>query len=382
MADFPSFEELFRVARDEALTRSSNLTRTVIERKGSDANAMVAAGVAIGDTVVGQLTRLSAALFISTAKKEDLDRLVFDRYQMLRNPASPARVDVQLTTTIPAVAGFTIPVGTQFKTSDGKLFSSTEQRVYPTGSSGPIVVPAQSVLAGLSQQIAVGRITSATIVGAPADLTVTNLAASAGADDEEDDAHLRDRAQRFYTTSQRGTLAAIERAALDVAGVRKAFAYETTESDGSPARIVQLAISDAYTDELVDAAVLPGGYKTQASTLALYVQSKLLDVRAAGIYVMVQIAQVRMMGITLLPRFRAGSDVAAASAGARAVAVSYVNSLAPGQTFVVDDLDALLQTVPGLNVLGGEVVAPSDDQTALPLQVWRTSMDRVVVGSL
>jgi uncharacterized phage protein gp47/JayE len=381
MPDFPTFQELFRVARDEALSRNSKLTREIIERSGSDANALVAAGVAVGDTIVGQLIRLSAALTLDVAKKADLDRLVYDRYQITRNPAAPALVNAVVTTASPASPGFTIPVDTPFKASDGKAFAATAQVVFPTGSSGPVTVPLQSVLTGLSQQVSIGQITSMTLAAAPADVSVTNTEASSGAADEEKDEALRDRAKRFYTTSQRGTLTAIERGALGVPGVRVAKAFEVVEPDSTPARLVDLMIADEFTEQLVDASVTPTSYQTQSDLLALTVKSTLQEVRAAGINVLVTVAQVRILGITLLLRYRTGVDVAATTEAARARTVAYTNALAPGETFVVDDLEDLLQTVPGLNVLGGEVVSPTRDQTAENLQVWRTSSDEVVIGN-
>ena len=381
MADFPTFQELFRVARDEVLSRNSRLTRDIIERKGSDANAMVAAGVAVGDAIMAQLVCVSGALFLDTAKGDNLDRLAFDRYQLVRKAASPAVGEVEVTTGTPAVLGFDIPVGTPFKSSEGKTYNSTAQAVFPTGSSGPITVAIQSVLTGLDQQASIGTITSMTLGAAPADVAVTNSQATAGADDEETDANLRERAKQFYTTSQRGTLAAIERAALAVPGVRTAFVFESVETDSTPARLVEVVITDSFTQVLAEAAALPGGYQAQADTLALNVRSALLATRAAGIQVLVTIAQIQILGITMLLRYRAGVDVAATTESARAVAVAYTNSLAPGAAFSVSALQALLPTVPGLLVLGGEVVSPSVDQPSGQLQAWRTSADNVVIGS-
>ena len=44
--DFPNFQTLFQIARNEALARNSSMTRDAIEREGSDANIMIAAAVA------------------------------------------------------------------------------------------------------------------------------------------------------------------------------------------------------------------------------------------------------------------------------------------------------------------------------------------------
>ena len=73
--DFPSFWSLFRVGRDEILARSSRLTRAVVEREGSDANALVAVSAAIGDEVVGTLASAVGGLFLDSATGDALDRL-------------------------------------------------------------------------------------------------------------------------------------------------------------------------------------------------------------------------------------------------------------------------------------------------------------------
>ena len=46
--DFPSFNDLFRVAESEVLSRNSRLTQPVIERQGTDSNALVAGSAAVG----------------------------------------------------------------------------------------------------------------------------------------------------------------------------------------------------------------------------------------------------------------------------------------------------------------------------------------------
>lgn len=383
MADFPTFNDLFRIARDEVLTRNSDLTREIVEREGSDANALTAAGVAVGDAVVGQLISVQAALYIATAKGTDLDRLVFDRYQLVRKAASPAVGEVSFTTPAPAPAGFSIPIGTQLETSDGIQFVTIEQATFLGGTSGPVPVAVKSVLSGLSQQARIGTITSvvSAIPGVAPNLQVTNLLATAGADDEETDDSLRDRAKRFYTTSKRGTLAAIEAGALAVPGVREATAFEALTGTGDPARLVSLIIADAFTEQLVDSLVVPPSYQVQSQALANTVRTALLDVRAGGIQVIIQLGIVELLGITLALRFRAGSDDRAAAAAAKGVIVSYMNSLPPGASFIVADAELALKRVPGLVVLGGEIVSPAGDVLATALQVLRTNMSLVVIGS-
>lgn len=381
--DFPTFTDLFRVARDEALAKNSALTRDIIERDGSDANALVAAGVAVGDSVTGQLIKVNAALFLDSSKGKDLDRLVFDRYQLLRKAASPAITSVDWTTTAPNPSNFDIPAGTQVQTSDNRVFATQVQVTFPAGSTGPIPVNVQSVLAGLNQQVRANTINNivGVITGSPADLKVNNPSASAGADDEESDDDLRDRARRFYATSKRGTLKAIELGAVAVPGIRKATAFEVIDVNAVPARLVELVVADAFTDQLVDSTTLPPTYAAQAVAVTNAVQAGLLEVRAAGIQVFVTLATVDILGIQLSLRYRSGSDIDAATTAAKVAMVTYTNNLNPGATWDYSDAIDKLRTVPGLIVLGGEIISPAGDVVpASTLHVIRTSISYTTVG--
>jgi hypothetical protein len=383
MADCPTFQDLFRVARDEVLIRNKRYTLAAINRRGSDINALTAAGVAVGDAVMGRLIKYNADLFLDSARREALDKLVWDRYRLLRQKASPAFCEATLRFSSPVVNAFTVPVNTPVLTSDGRVFNTTAEQVVPAGTSTDIAIPVRSALSGASQQIRIGTITSIQLTAAPLSImTVTNLVASAGAADEEGDETFRARAKAFYRTSQRGTLPAIARRAVEVPGVRSAAAYDVVNGDGSAARLVQVVVTDQYTQDLQDATVLPGGYQTQAAQLALLVKSSLSDTRAGGIQTDVVMAQIRTLGVTLLLRFRVNVNVTTTAAAARARAVSYTNSLAPGQTWEPEALEQLLAGVPGLEVLGGEVVSPSSPQPAGILQAWRTSDSLVVIGNV
>lgn len=381
MTDFPSTPDLVRIARDEILGKNSALTKDIVDRAGSDANALMAASVAVADTVVGQLIRVSTALAVSTAKGADLDRILFDRYQLVRKDAAPALGSVQLTLPAPAASNFAIPEGTQFRTSDNKVFASTAQRTFLAGSSGPLDVPVASILAGLNQQARAGTITSIvdTISGAPTGLVCTNALATSGAADAELDEAFRARGKLFYSTARRGTLAAIQVGALAVPGVETARAFEVIDPSGDSARLVDLVVADAFTQQLVNATSVPGSYQTQSQALADAVRQGLLDVRAAGIQVVIQVANVQLIGITLGLRFRADVDVDAVSNAARAATVSFVNGLNPGDPFIVADLEAALAVVPGIIVLGGEVLAPTLDVIPSATTAIRTSEALVVV---
>ena len=379
MPDFETFSDLFRVGRDEVLLRNASVSRDAVEREGMDANILVAASAAAADEVMGQVAELAAALYLDSATGDALDRLVFDRYGLTRKPAAASIGSVQFSTTVGSPTTFAIPIGTIVQTAAGTQFVTTEATVYLGGSFGPLTVAVRSVLAGASQNAKVGTITSiiSSISGAAADLVVTNAFASAGADATEDDDTLRDRARRFFTTVRRGTLAALEAAALGVAGVRKASAFEVIDALGRPARSVQLVITDAFTEQFVDFSTVPPKYPAQSQVLTTYVNDALADTRAFGVYVQVLVANVVIQPVQLTLAFQAGADVSSSALQARAAVVSYINALSPGASFVAADVLAVLANVPGLSYTGGELLSPSGDVVAKPLQVLRTSLGLV-----
>lgn len=384
MADLPTFQDFFRIARDEILARNSRLTLEVIERPGSDANVMVAAGAAMADEVTGQLTRVAAGLFLDSARGDQLDRLVFDRLNMPRKSASPSFGSVAFRTTVPAAAAFAIPKGAKLSTPDGKQFVTTQSATFAYGATGPVYAAVQSVLAGASQQAAIGTITSLrdTITGAPADLTVTNLTATAGGADEEGDDNYRARARLFFGSVRRGTAAAVRSAALESNGVQSAQTFEYVDAFGRPVKAAQLVISDPFTSDLVNVTPTPATYQAQSQLLAAQVFSNLSDTRPIGIYIDVMVAQVVMQPVILGLSFQAGVDADSVALQARSRVVQIVNALSPGEALTTAAIIAGLQVVPGLIVGGGEVLSPPGDVLAETLQVLRTSLGMVVASTM
>jgi uncharacterized phage protein gp47/JayE len=382
--DFPTFADQQRLARDEMLSKNSTLTLEVIEREGSDANAITAGMAAVGDDLTTQMVRAQAGLFLDSARGTTLDRLVFDRYGLSRKPASQALGSVNFTTTTPAPATMPIPRGTVVATSDGRQFVTWADATFPMGSVGPIVVEVRSTLPGSDQQARANTITSiqSQITNQTDDLRVTNPLATAGADDEEEDDQLRARARLFFTTARRGTLKAIEAAALSVPGVRTANVFEGLDALGRPARFVNLVVTDAYTDDLVDIDPTPATYQTQSQVLADSVALALDDVRAGGIYVQIQVAVVVLQPVTLGLRFLAGVSADLVALNARAVLAAYINSLNPGDDMLVSELIARLRTVNGLEVTGAEILSPAGDVVVPPLSVLRSGINLIVATSV
>lgn len=384
MADLPSYQELVRVGRDEVLARSARLTAEVLNRDGSDANALNNGMATTADEVVGQLARAQADVFLDTAEGKALDRLVFDRYGMLRKPAAPARGSFTFSTTILNPSTFTSPIGTQFSTPDGRLYVTTAPGTFLSGGTGPVYVAVRSVLVGLDQQLPAGSQINiiSTITGAPTDLVAAVPLATAGAADEEGDDSLRDRARAFFTTARRGTLSALIEGAVSTPGVRNASAFEFVDSLGRPAGGAQVVVTDAYTDVLVDQSSNPPTYQAQSQVLALSVAANLNDYRAAGVYVAVKVAQVVLRQIQLGLTFTALVDPDLVALEARAAIVIYVNNLEPGETLTIAGLQAVLVLIPGLIVSGDEIISPPGDIVPEQLQVIRSNLSLVVANSI
>jgi uncharacterized phage protein gp47/JayE len=274
---------------------------------------------------------------------------------------------------------FTIPSGTILSTADGIQFITTADAIFVAGTSGPLTVAVRSVLAGANQNTIIGSITSivSQISSAPSNLSVTNTVATAGADDAESDDSLRNRARNFFTTARRGTIAAIEEAALGVPGVRTANAFEVVDSLGRPARLVQLIVSDAFTTQFVNTTVVPPQYQQQSQLLAANVFNALSDVRPAGVFVQVIVGQVVLLSVQLALTFQAGADSNTVALEARAAIVNYVNALPPGTPFIARDALAALANVAGLIITGGELVSPAGNVVPKIVQVIRTSLGLV-----
>ncbi len=383
--DFPSRQDLFRIALDEILRRNGQLTRESAERPGSDSNILINSAVAAAEEVVGQLIDLASGQFLDSAAGSALDRLVFDRYGLVRKEASSALGTVEFSTTVANPTAFTILAGTTVATATGIEYVTTLDSSFPAASTGPVFIAIRSVLAGADQQAAIGEIVSiiGTITGAPSDLAVINTVATSGADDEETDDSLRDRARRFFTTVQRGTLGALEAAALGVPGVNTASAIESVDSLGRPSRFVQLIVSDRFTDALADLNVSDPTFDTQSQQLAQQVFLALDNVRVAGIFVQVIVAQVILQSIQLQLTFVAGVDADVVALQSRAAVVNFVNRLQPGETFVPDDaITEALSDISGLIITGNEILSPGGNVVPKATQVIRASLSLVTATAV
>jgi uncharacterized phage protein gp47/JayE len=206
--------------------------------------------------------------------------------------------------------------------------------------------------------------------------------ATAGGNNQESDSEYRARARIFYTTLRRGTKAALEQAALAVPGVRTARAFEVLNDAGGPGGIVELVISDGYTDALANTGSTIPAYDAQSNALAAAVVETLDDVRACGVFVRCRVAQVILQPVILQLSFIAGADVDTVAGLARAAIVNYVNQLQPGDDFVLTDANAILNSIAGLAFNASAIASPTGNVVAGNYQVLRTNLALVTAGAI
>jgi hypothetical protein len=381
--DFPTRRDLFRIAADAALVNQPRVSRATIYRDGSTINIELAAMSAVGDEVIGKLVRVEAGLFLDSAQFLALDRLVFDRWGMLRKPASPGLVDLIFYYRDGTGRGFnlTIPAGTICTTADGTQVATTAAVTLRSGTTA-VIVGARTVLAGEDQGLLPDTVTgiASSIPQAPAELVVNNPLASVGQSNEEPDDDLRARARAFYTTLVRATLEALIAGAASVPGVRRSDAFESLDSLGRPFGDVEVVVSDTFMESFVDTGVIPPGYAALSPRLSAAVTETLQQYRAAGVGVRVTTAIPRIVSVQLVLAVRAGvADPQAVVELARALVVVYVNAQGPGVPLTNAAVFDVLRLVSGLDINACSVVAPPATIVPTRFEVVRTTLANVAV---
>jgi uncharacterized phage protein gp47/JayE len=234
----PTFDDLFKAGRAEAINRTPSLTFD----EGDISEMEMAAAAAMGDHVTEYAANRVKATFLDGAFGDDLTTLADDRYGLQREPAVAATVLMTFHLTSAGPSG-TIPAGTVVSTlpdSQGNQIQfTTDTDLGWANTDTTKTVSATCTQLGVLGDVAPNTITRLVTTGLFAGFTVFNAAYAAGGADEESDDSLKDRCRTFYSTLRRGTLAAIEFGARQVAGVANATAVEP--GDGT----VNLFVSDA-----------------------------------------------------------------------------------------------------------------------------------------
>lgn len=330
----------------------------------------------MADSCMGQLAGVRAALYVGTARGDDLDRLITDRYpDLVRKQAAPSYGYVTFSFTPAVVTTFSIPDATVLSTADNVQFITVGATPVAHGTTS-IRVPIRSVLAGSTQKAPIGKITSilGNITGAPTTgMTVVNESATFGGEDREEDPDYAVRYTLHYLAARRATIGAIEQAVLSVPGVVKATVFENLDTLGRPIGYVQVVVADSYTEQFVTLAAPPVTYMNQLANLATQIDNVLLEWRAAGVGVVVRFASVVLQQIRVSLAYAAGADTTAVDAIVLSKLIQYTNNLRPGQTFSLNAARQLISETSGVFYTGNEILTPTGDIVPLPGQALRTS---------
>lgn len=361
--------DLYEVGRQYVISRAKRIEPTQIDVVGSDINLLIGSQSYVGHAVVRQLGEQINGLILDGCDTDDqIDRLAFDRYQMLRKGAAAALGTVEFSRPTAAAGAGSIPIGTKLITLTGIEYTTITTATFDA-SSLTATADVRAAQAGKDFQAGKNNIRRFDNIGLLWDQTlqVNNVAATAGGEPAETIDVFRERVRQFFIASKRGTLAAIEFGAKQVAGVESAQAVEAVEIDGFPARIVRLFIADS------------SGIASAA--LAAQVSAILLEYRAGGIMVLVETSSPVIVPLQLRLIFRTGVDTAGLRDQTRGGVVEFVNSLGVNQTLEIGALYAVLARFrsDGLIVSQGTIVSPVGDIVPSPGFTLRTTTASVTI---
>lgn len=364
--DLPTRLDYFAIGRDYAIQRSTKLDPAQVDVAGSDANLFVGIASVLAATLTRHLAYRVAALTLDGAVDEDLDRLGYDRYNLVRKGASPARGTIKITRTGTTAGAGSVPIGTVVVTTTGVEYVTTTVAQFSAASVSE-TCNVRAVQAGKATQVGkeqIRRFQKPQLLW-DGTLEVTNEAATAGGEERESDDLFRSRIRDFWRSARRGVKAAIEAGAKTVPGVVSAQAIEALTTDGQPARVVNLYIADS------------SGVASDA--LAEEVLVALEDYRACGIAVLISTSLPLLVDVELALAFQAGVDTRTFSDQVRAAVVEYVNSLPVNGPLYSGSLFSVLQRFESDGLIPREesVLAPVGDLVPAIGQTLRTTLANV-----
>lgn len=363
--DLLSRLDLQEIGRRYMLARATKIDPAQVDTQGSDANLFVGSTSFMGSAITQQIASRVNALFLDGAEKEDLDRYAFDRYQLPRKGAAPARGSAKLFRPTAALGAGSLALGTKVKSLTGIEYVTTEVAQFGVLTLA-VVVKVKAVQAGKDFQV--GRNQLRRVVGAfDPSIQAINEDPTAGGEPVEDDIDFRERIRDYWATARRGTLGAISFGARAVAGVTSAQASEALNGGGQPARVVNMAIADS------------SGVANAA--LAAEVQTRLLEYRAAGIQVILTTSIPQIVDVVLQLSFAAGVDTSTIGEAIRAAVFEFVNGLPVSGTLYRQELGALLQRFRPQGLLSGQetIVEPAGDLVPAPGATLRTTLANITI---
>lgn len=348
--DTPTRLDLYQIGRNYLVARSSKIDRNVVDTEGSDANLFVGSASFMAGAVSAQLGANMASLFVSSAEREDLDRLLVDRWVLPRKGAAASLGTVRFYRPTANAGAGVIATGFKVGTDDGIEYITVTPALFGA-SSLTSYADVRATRAGNTQQVGRNRITRIYQVGSLFDTTirVNNDEPTAGGEPREGDDDYRLRGLGAPRALARGTLNAIQNGALTTPGIASALATEAIDGDLRPARVVQLFLAD--------------GSGVASRALATEALRNVDDYRAAGIAVIGSLSTPYLVPVTLRLAFIAGVSTAVLGETIRRATLAYVNSLPTGAPLARNDLSAVLSRykASGLFTAQSSIVEPAGD---------------------
>ncbi|EDY2030047.1 hypothetical protein GTB64_004489 [Salmonella enterica] len=280
--------------------------------------------------------------------REAIPVAVYESIQFDKLAPQYAAGRVTVTAKTAPTQAFAIPKGTNFLSRDGRIYQSVADMTWPSGVTS-LQIPVISQLAGTAQNLSQGEI-NASPSFAPDLYSFSNTAMINGSDLESDDAR-KIRFAEYISALSRGTEAALIYGAktaqlLDSAGniteaVERVSLISSTGvvtvyiwgSSGTPSAALITRVQDVVN-----------GYKdvTTGTTVAGY--------SAAGIKVNISPLKSRTIDASVRITLLSGNtfDQAALEAQVKDTMDTFLNSIQPGTTVYVDDVQTQIMMIRGV----------------------------------
>lgn len=369
MPRFRRERELLQIAQQKFYTNNSNLDPSVVERDGSDANLMAAAGAGMAGAISAQVAEVHQKLSMFGNRGDDLDVFIYDRFGLTRNDAKAA-VGLLRMQRPSATDSVVVPAGTRVTTvnSDQSVEFVTLQDVsFGAADLGPFDVLGTATSTGSNTNVLANTITEFVDQPSDASITVTNPEEMTGGQERESDDDFRQRAIKWWDSVEKATLSAIEYgAAEEIEGVSNPIANEVKDLDGLPYGQIDLVL---------------GGVNGVGNSALITVNPTAMDEwKPAGVYVRRVVGRRTFVTINIDPTWEAGTNTTTARQSAKQSIAAHVNALKYGQNLEISLISKAAKMVPGLILSQGDLTEPSNDLIADSDERIMTRPDLVIVN--
>jgi phage-related baseplate assembly protein len=361
----PTFQDLYDIGQGAATTVRPDLT----VEENTIVDMLLAGAAAMGDHVAGYTAQRFKATFVDGAEGDDLTTLADDHWQISRVEAQPARGVLQISRPVNASApAETFDAGRVVATArdatGAEVLVTLDAPVsFVFGESGTKSVNATCTATGTVGNVAASAFDHFVVKPVDATFTVTNPAAFAGGNPEQDDPALRDEIRSFPNAVRRATLDALEYGAKQVAGI-----VQATASEDNVSGIVSLYVADANG--------------VASAPLLASVQAALPSWKAAGSIVNVYAGALVVVSVSVTITVRPGVDAAALIASIKAAIVAELERLKIGETLFRGAIERAVRNVSPDGIASVVVNLPLIDTAPLANQSLRTTAGNVLVNGL